>query len=138
MSSETLRSSCVQMVRSSPTCLALSRRPSRLDMYILSPSAHLPVGNTSQINFSDTSRNLHDRTAAGTSKRSPRRQISIPSHFIRASACSSWVNSTAMEFRSFRIMPAAVRLAWSSGNPSDPTSTRAGESCPSWHQGTQY
>src|SRR5215831_12358353 len=57
-------------------------------------------------------------TVASTSKRSPRRQIWSPSHFTKASACSSSASPTAMEFRLSPTMPAAARRAWSFGRRS--------------------
>src|SRR5262245_53232184 len=105
-------------------CLAFSRRASRLDMCMRSPSACPPAGDASRRSFSATSLSLRGGMAASTSRRSPRRQIWSPSHFTKAWAWSSSANPVAMEFRSSPTMPAAAHRAWSFGSRSRPTSSR--------------
>jgi len=109
---ETRRSSFATGLRSSRICLAFSRRPNRSDMCIRSLCGRPPVGKVSRVSFSATSWSSLAGTAAGTSRRSPRRRIWGPSHFTKASACSSSAKLISTELRCFPTMPAAARHAW--------------------------
>src|SRR4029079_1067379 len=96
----------------------LSRRPSRLDMCIRSPSEHPRGGNISRSTFSNTSSDALATRAARTSRLSRHRPIRARSPFTRASAWSSWANRMRMACGSFPTMPAAAHRASSSGSPS--------------------
>src|SRR5262245_22920243 len=67
---------------------------------------HTPAGDASRRSSSATSSSSPGGMVASTSRRSPRRQMPSPSHFTKASACSSSANPTAMEFPSPPTMPA--------------------------------
>jgi hypothetical protein len=115
---ETRRLSFATEPRSSRICLAFFRRPNRSDTCIPSPSVRPPAGDASRRSFSATSLSSLGGMVASTSRRSPRRQIWSPSHFTKASACSSSAKPIAMEFPSPPTMPAAAQRAWSFGRRS--------------------